>query len=399
MTPAGAPIVYLRDCSPWVKPARVPVRKSLRHRRIAVSWANVADSDLPVAVPQTGAPSLGLSFPTVAVIAWSTPQIAIPARSVLGLRFGTIDRVTMMRIDVVTVPYRYDERSDGSGLGPEALVEAGLLDRMTEMGIDTCGPRVSTLPDDERTAGSIAINVGRLGAHTAELVAAARSEGAGVLVLAGDDTATVGVVSGLQAAHGAGARIGLVWFDAHGDFNTPETSYSGILAGMPVAILAGLAGPLWRGAAGLAAPMPTDRIVISGVRDLDEREAVLLQSTDVRVVTAREATTGNAHVQAIARLSEVCDNLCLHVDLDVLDPSLVPSSITPEPGGLSVGQAARLISIVLATGKVAVVSLAGLNPGAGQLGRLSTASAMSLIEAILPHWTSTVTEAIDHADA
>jgi len=305
----------------------------------------------------------------------------------------------MMRIDVVTVPYRYDERSDGSGRGPEALVEAGLFDKLAGLGIDTRGPLISTLPDDERAAGSIAINVGRLGAHTAELVAVSRSDGAGVLVIAGDDTATVGVVSGLQRAHGAGARIGLVWLDAHGDFNTPETSYSGILAGMPVAILAGLAGPLWRGAAGLAAPMPTDRIVISGVRDLDEREATLLQSTDVRVVTAREATTGNAHVHAVNRLAGTCDILCLHIDLDVLDPSLVPSSVTPEPGGLSVRQAANLISVVLETGKVAVVSLAGLNPGAGQLGRRSTASTMSLIEAILPHWTTTGSGAAADADA
>ncbi len=309
------------------------------------------------------------------------------------------ERVTMMHIDVVTVPYRYDERSDGSGRGPESLVEAGLMDKIASLGFDTRGPLVSTLPDVERTAGSIAINVGRLGAHTAALVATSRSDGVGVLVLAGDDTATVGVVSGLQKAHGAGARIGLVWLDAHGDFNTPETSYSGILAGMPVAILAGLAGPLWRGAAGLAAPMPTDRIVISGVRDLDEREAILLQSTDVRVVTAREATSGPTHVQAVARLAEACDILCLHVDLDVLDPSLVPSAVTPEPGGLSLAQAANLISAVLATGKVAVMSFAGLNPGAGQLGRRSLASAMSLIESVLPLWANTAMEAVVDADA
>lgn len=305
----------------------------------------------------------------------------------------------MMRIDIVTVPYRYDEPSDGSGCGPEALVEAGLIDRIGALGFETHGPLVATLPNEERTAGSIAINVGRLGAHTARLVSASRSQGTGVLVLAGDDTATVGVISGLQKAHGAGARIGLVWLDAHGDFNTPETSYSGILAGMPVAILAGLAGPLWRGAAGLAVPMPTDRIVISGVRDLDEREATLLRSTDVRVVTASEAISGNAHRHAVARLAERCDVVCLHVDLDVLDPALVPSTITPEPGGLNVKQAASLMTTVLETGKVAVVSLAGLNPGAGQLGRRSVASAMSLIEAALPHWTDTGVEAAFHADA
>lgn len=311
---------------------------------------------------------------------------------------GNREKVTMKRVDVVTVPYRYDERSDGSGLGPDALLSSGLIERMAAWGLDVRGPHESHLPDAERTAGSIAVNVGRLGAQTAALVAAARLEGAAVLVLAGDDTATVGVVAGLQQAHGAGARIGLVWLDAHGDFNTPETSYSGILAGMPVAILAGLAGPLWRGAAGLAAPMPTDRIVISGVRDLDEREATLLQSTDVRVVTAREATSGTTHLQAVAHLARTCEWLCLHIDLDVLDPSLVPSAVTPEPGGLSVNQAARLVSVALDTGKVAVVSLAGLNPGAGQLGRRSTASTMALLEAVLPLWNPGV-EAVGDADA
>ncbi|MGI8964305.1 MAG: arginase family protein [Thermomicrobiales bacterium] len=298
-----------------------------------------------------------------------------------------------MRIDVVTVPYRYDERADGSGRGPDSLIEAGLIAKLSELGLETTGPSEASLPDDERADGSIAVNVGRLGSHTAQLVAAARANHAGVLVLAGDDTATVGVVSGLQKAHGAGARIGLVWLDAHGDFNTPETSYSGILAGMPVAIPAGLAGPLWRGAAGPAAPVPTDRIVITGVRDLDEREATLLRSTNVRVIEARDAIGGIAHQQAIARLAAVCEVICVHVDLDVLDPALIPSSITPEPGGLTVRQAADLIGEVLDTGKVGVLSFAGLNPGAGQLGRRSIASTMALIETSVPRWTSVGPEA------
>ncbi|CAN5851617.1 arginase [soil metagenome] len=298
-----------------------------------------------------------------------------------------------MRIDIVTVPYRYDERADGSGRGTDSLIEAGLIAKLSELGLETTGPSEASLPDDERAEGSIAVNVGRLGSHTAQLVAAARANHAGVLVLAGDDTATVGVVSGLQKAHGAGARIGLVWLDAHGDFNTPETSYSGILAGMPVAILAGLAGPVWRGAAGLAAPVPTDRIVITGVRDLDEREATLLRSTNVRVIEARDAIGGIAHQQAIARLAAVCEVICVHVDLDVLDPALIPSSITPEPGGLTVRQAADLIGEVLDTGKVGVLSFAGLNPGAGQLGRRSIASTMALIETSVPRWTSVGPEA------
>jgi arginase len=291
-----------------------------------------------------------------------------------------------MRVQLVSVPYRYDARDEGLGLGPTALLDNGLEDRLRDSGIDVVSPLVASLGEDDRVDGPVAVNIGKLGASTADLVVQAREAGDGVLVLAGDDTATVGVMSGLERAHGAGARIGLVWLDAHGDFNTPETSYSGILAGMPVAILAGLAGPLWRGSAGLAAPIPTDRIVVAGIRDLDEKEESLLRSTDVTLLMAGDVTSGTAFRESIQQLTANTDLIYLHIDLDVLDPSLVPSSSTPSRHGLTVLQAATLVRIVLATGKVAAVSVAGLNPGAGDRGRRSLRSTMDLILESVPAW-------------
>jgi arginase len=232
----------------------------------------------------------------------------------------------------------------------------------------------------------VAANIGKLGARTAALVAAARRAGDAALVLAGDDTAAVGAVAGLQQAAGAGAPIGVVWFDAHGDFNTPETSISGILAGMPVAILAGLAGPLWRGSAGLVVPMPTDRIVLAGVRDLDEREATLLRSTDVKVVTTTEVRAGAPLKAAVDRLLASSTLLYVHVDLDLLDPRLIPSSSTPAVDGLEIDEAAGAIGGVLASGQVAAIGFAGLNPGAGSRGERSLASAASLIAQALASW-------------
>src|SRR4051794_33939623 len=154
-----------------------------------------------------------------------------------------------MRVELVTVPYRYDERGEGLGAGPDALLAAGLIDVLRAAGVDVSGAQEACLDPDLREEGRTAVNIGRLGADTARLVASARRSGSGTLILAGDDTAAIGVVSGLQQADGAETAIGVVWIDAHGDFNTPETSFSGILAGMPVSILAGLAGPLWRAAA------------------------------------------------------------------------------------------------------------------------------------------------------
>ncbi len=294
-----------------------------------------------------------------------------------------------MRLQPVIVPYRYDERDEGLGRGPGALVQSGLVERLQAAGHDVAPPVESVLTDEERTPGPVAINIGKLGAKTATLVADARRNSAGALILAGDDTAAIGAVAGLQQAAGAGAAIGIVWLDAHGDFNTPETSYSGILAGMPVAILAGLAGPLWRGAAHLDAPIPTDRILIAGARDLDEKEANLIRSTDVRLLTTDDVRSGDTLSKAVRRLAASCELIYLHVDLDILDPSLVPSASTPSATGLTVAEAAGAMGTVFATGIVAAAGIAGLNPGAGARGERSTKSTLDLIEQSLAAWSQT----------
>jgi arginase len=292
-----------------------------------------------------------------------------------------------MRIDLVTVPYRYDEYGEGMGAGPDALLGAGLPDRLRASGIEVHGLQEARLDAAEREAGRTAVNIGRLGADTARLVADARRGGGGVLVLAGDDTAAIGVVSGLQQVDGAGAALGIVWVDAHGDFNTPETSFSGILAGMPVAILAGLAGPLWREAAELAAPVATDRIVLAGTRDLDEKETELLRSTEVRVLHTGDLRAEGRFAGVIDWLAGRCALLYLHIDLDVLDPRFVPSASTPAADGLTIEELVATLATVLRTGKVAAVTLSSLNPGAGTRGERSVASAMKTLENALPTWT------------
>ena len=291
-----------------------------------------------------------------------------------------------MKLRIVAVPYRYDERNDGLGRGPQALLDQGLAGALHEAGLEPPEVVTAELPDSERVDGPVAVNIGRLGANVGTLVAQGHDRGQRMLVLAGDDTASVGVISGLQQCCGAAHRVGIVWLDAHGDFNTPETSVSNILAGMPLAILAGLAGPLWREAAMLAATVPTDRMLIAGVRELDDAEEQLLRSTDVQVLRHAETLAGSTFADAVKRLAEKVDEMYVHVDLDVLDPSLVPSSSTPSPRGMSLRQLDSLLTTVFATGKVGVIGVAGLNPGAGQRGRRSVQSAHSLLVSAMPHW-------------
>lgn len=291
-----------------------------------------------------------------------------------------------MALHIVTVPYRYDEYMDGLGRGPVALLRGGLRDRLKAAGVETSEPVQSELKDGDRVPGPIAANIGTLGKYTSEKVCLALQDGNPVLVLAGDDTATIGVVSGAQKAF-EGKRIGLVWIDAHADFNTPETTVSGILAGMPVAILAGLAGPIWRESAALHHTLSTDQIVIAGLRSTDTKETNLLQSTDVRVIEARSPQRSALYEAALDRLTEHVDVIVVNVDLDVLDPQYVPSASTPEANGLSPKQAAWMIQQAIRRGKTAVVSVTSLNPGAGARGEKSIKSTLQMLELALNDWS------------
>jgi arginase len=262
------------------------------------------------------------------------------------------------------------------------------LERALEsIGVNVRGIRTASFDPALREEGRTAINIGLLGASTAEELAGVLRDGGRALVLTGDDTAAVGVVSGVQMANGADARIGVVWLEAHGDFNTPETSYSGILAGMSLSIIAGLSGPNWRRAARMAAPVPTSRIVVAGARELDEKEEALIRATDVRVLTSADLQQGDELSRAITRLADDCDAIVLHLDIDLLDPHLVPSSTTPSENGLDIETAAAAIRTVLGSGKVVAWTICNVNPGGGRRGERTVSNTIELIGRAISSWT------------
>lgn len=293
-----------------------------------------------------------------------------------------------MRLQLITVPYRYDEPDEGLGAGPTAVIHAGVVQRLLALGFEVRGPVEARVEPDDLAPGQRIENLGRIGARIAACVAAARRAGHGVLVLAGDDTAAVGVIGGLYQAEATSTPIGLIWLDAHGDFNTPLTSFSGILAGMPLAIIAGLAEPQWRMAAGLAHPLREEHILLAGVRDLDPQEAETLNATAVTLLRCDEMRSGSRFAEAVLNLAERCQVLALHIDLDVLDPRLVPSATTPVEGGLALHEAVDAMRTVLRTGKVASVCVTSLNPGGGNRGQTSIQTTLTLLEQALPAWTA-----------
>lgn len=228
-------------------------------------------------------------------------------------------------------------------------------------------------------------NLGLLGGEIAAAVAAGREAGQPVLVIGGNCASVPGVLGGMQVAHGPAARIGLVWFDAHGDFNTPRTTLSGMLGGMPVAVAAGLAYPHWRELSRQPAPIPTDRILMVDVRNLDVPEEQLIRATDVVIASPGEGFPGADLNQAVADLAARCDLLYLHIDSDILDVRYVPNHHTGEPNGPSMEQVIEAIETVMATGKVATYAIVSVWAD-GEGGDTAVASGIELLRAGMASW-------------
>lgn len=228
-------------------------------------------------------------------------------------------------------------------------------------------------------------NLGIIGGEIAGAVAVGVRQGNAVLMTGGDCSHITGVIGGLQDAYGTAAQIGLVWFDAHGDFNTPKTTISGMLGGMPVAVSAGLAYPNWRIGSHIAAPLPTERIVMVDVRNLDPLEEQLIRATEVVVAAPAPSFPGVALAPAIQQLAARCDLLYLHIDSDILDERYVPNHGTREPNGPNMEQVLAAVDTVMATGKVAALAVVSVY-GEGEGSARSVASGMELIRGGLSAW-------------
>ena len=267
-----------------------------------------------------------------------------------------------------------------------AFLAAGLIDDLANAGVEV--DRVEGLSATSDEHQDPIATLGAINRELAGKVAAAFPDGRKPVFLGGNCSHTIGVLSGLQAQFGATARIGLLWLDAHGDFNTPRTSYSQMLGGMPVAVAAGLAWPDWREGAGMQTPLPTNRIVMVDVRNLDDREEQLIRATDVDVVRFGDGFDPAPVNAAIDRLAATVDVIYVHIDADILDATLQPNHPTVEPNGPGVEPVLAVIGHALATGKVQALALVSINVD-GEEGKVSLASGKELLTGALAQWNKT----------
>ncbi len=180
------------------------------------------------------------------------------------------------------------------------------------------------------------------------------------IVLGGDHSIAMGSVTGCSRRE----RTGLIWVDAHGDFNTPSSSPSGNIHGMPLSTLCGIGDPRLVDLAWPGAKIQPEDVVLIGVRDLDQEERRLMREAGVTVYTMKEIDRVGLPRIADETLERLGGLPRLHVsfDADVLDPEIAPGVGTPVPGGLTYREAHLLMELFADSGRVTSLDLVEVNP-------------------------------------
>jgi arginase len=288
---------------------------------------------------------------------------------------------TINQLQIIGVRYVNATYYPGDRIPLASYAEAGIYDA-AEVPYEIVEPY---LDEHKRTTDEIQ-NVGNLGGLIADEVALARRNGRAVCMTGGNCCHITGVIGGLQDAHGAGIRIGLVWFDAHGDFNTTKTTLSGMLGGMPVAVAAGLTHNNWREASHIVAPLSTDRIILVDVRNLDPAEEQLIRATDTVIASIATGFSGDIALKdAVEDLADRVDLIYCHIDSDILDESYTPNHGTKEPDGPDMDQVLAAIDMVMATRKVAAYAVVSVS-GEGESSEVMVNSGKELIRGGLASW-------------
>lgn len=271
-----------------------------------------------------------------------------------------------MDVQILTVPYDSGVPGVRMGKGPARILEAGLRDHLASGGHRTwlreIDAETAPVPSEVSTA------LGLLQRLSSE-VTSATVQGRLPLVLAGSCYTAVGTVTGVRAASPASDRgdaPGVVWLDCHGDFNTPETTSSGFIDGMALAMLT---GRCWKNLTVQVpgfSPVPEDHVSLLGCRDLDPSEADLLYGSAVTVQSPDDFRKDPG--AALARLAARTDRIYLHFDLDVLDPSEAPANALARPGGFGVAEACALVGEISRRFAIGAVAFTAYDPSIDPAG-------------------------------
>ena len=268
-----------------------------------------------------------------------------------------------MDIQLLAVPYDSGNRGMRMGAGPERLLDAGLERALREDG-HTVHTRIAELTADWQAEIQTSFELMRM---LSAAVREARESGRFPIVLAGNCNTAVGTLAGLGAQ-----STGVAWFDAHGDFNTPETTRSGFLDGTAVAIITGRCWTQLAATIPEFAPIPDDRVCLVGTRDLDSLESALLDESSVDIVEPKQLRSSLPRV--LEKIREHVDSIYVHLDLDVLDSAVAAANSYAISGGLTLEDLEHALAQIAARFRIAGLTLSAYDPAVDTFGHAAQAA-------------------------
>lgn len=259
----------------------------------------------------------------------------------------------------------------GTDMGPSAIHVAGLLPKLRGMGhqiaeIQSIGTRAFEDGEPGLASARFLARILDVCSQLSTLVEGQVGAGHLPLVLGGDHSQAIGTISGMGKAFRAhGKRLGVLWFDAHTDMNTPDSSPSGNIHGMPLATVLGRGAPELVALCGGEPAIRPEDVVVFGARDVDAAENHVVKELGVRVYTMSELDrrgTAVCAAEAIEQITKHTDGVHLSFDLDGVDPRDAPGVGTPVPGGLSLRESHMVCEMLNQTGRLVGMEMVELNP-------------------------------------
>jgi arginase len=233
--------------------------------------------------------------------------------------------------------------------GPKTIEEEGLIGLIDTLGAEIVDIKEAKLTSEENKIYGLRYRLGLANNHLANIVANQIKAGILSFGLLANCNGLMGMLAGHQRTSNLWKplKVGLVWIDAHGDFNTPETSLSGMMGGMPVAISTGLCLQHIRRASGLDPPLPIKYVTMVGVRDTDPWEQYLIDKYDVPQISVEDIKRLSPAIDMeMDRLSRITDLVYVHVDLDVLDPGDIPGAGLPVENGPTADELGEALEVM-----------------------------------------------------
>jgi arginase len=271
-----------------------------------------------------------------------------------------------MKVAIFGAPLDLGAGRRGVDMGPSAIRYAGLEERLTALGVDCVDRGNVAAPVAEATAEhhprarflpAIRATCERI----AELVGAALDDGRIPIVLGGDHSIALGTLGGLASRRGPGA---VLWFDAHGDLNTPGTTPSGNVHGMPLAAALGRGGPDFESPSWTLPALEPERVAVIGARALDRGERDLVAELGLAVHSMSELDRRGIEAVVSDALDRAAGAAFVHISLDMdgLDPDVAPGVGTAVRGGLTYREAHLAMELVAESGLVSCMEIVEVNP-------------------------------------